>query len=168
MQIVTRKKKLNAKYFLFLILSHLAMGFAGFLLGIYVLPLITAEGKPSQELSDAVNNDAIYKAIFVKDLKGSDFLHWGDGQISISKEKILFQGNLSPGPDYKLYLTKTFVSDEEGFLKEKGNGLKIGSINSFNGFLLELPKDLNLENYNSVVIWCESFSEFITAAQYRN
>ena len=54
------------------------------------------------------------------------------------------------------------------FSKKKINGLKIGAINSFNGFLLELPKDLNLENYNSVVIWCESFSEFITAAQYRN
>ena len=41
------------------------------------------------------------------------------------------------------------------FLKEKIR-LKIGAINSFNGFLLELPKDLNLERYNS--IWCESFS----------
>ena len=88
------------------------------------MPLITAEGKPSQELSDLVKNDAIYKAIFVKDLKGSDFLHWGDGQISISKEKIFFQGNLSPGPDYKLYLTKTFVSDEEDFLKEKKKRIK--------------------------------------------
>ena len=144
---VTRKKKFNTRYFLFFILSHLAIGFAGFLLGIYILPLITAEGKTSQELSDIVKNDSIYKAIFVKDLKGNYSLHWGDGQISISKEKILFQGNLSPGPDYKFYLTKTFISDEESFLKEKGNGLKIGTINSFNGFLLELPKDLNLENY---------------------
>ena len=165
---VAHKKKINVKYFLFFILSHLAMGFTGFLLGIYMLPLMTAEEKPSQELSEIVKDDAIYKAIFVKDLKGSDFLHWGDGQISISKEKILFQGNLSPDPGYKLYLTKTFVSDEESFLKEKGNGLKIGPINLCNGFLLELPKDLNLENYNSVVIWCETFSEFITAAQYRN
>ena len=165
---VNRKKNFNTSYFLFFVLSHLAIGFAGFLLGIYTLPLITAKGKPSQELSVLVKNDAIYKAIFVKDLKGSDFFHWGEGQISISKEKILFQGNLSPGPDYKLYLTKTFVTDEEDFLKAKNSALKIGAINSFNGFILELPKELNLENYNSVVIWCESFSEFITAAQYRN
>ena len=165
---VIHKEKFNAKYVLFFIVSYFVMGFGGFLLGIYTLPLITAEGKPSQELSDLVKNDAIYEANFVKDLKGSDFLHWGDGKILISKEKILFQGDLSPGPNYKLYFTKTFVSDEEGFLHEQGNGLKIGSINSFNGFLLELPKDINLENYTSVVIWCESFSEFITAAQYRN
>ena len=165
---VIHKEKFNAKYVLFFIVSHFVMGFGGFLLGIYTLPLITAEGKPSQELQDLVKNDAIYEANFVKDLKGSDFLHWGDGKILISKEKILFQGDLSPGPDYKLYLTKSFVSDEEDFLKEKEKGLKIGTINSFNGFLLDLPKDLNLERYNSVVIWCESFSEFITAAQYRN
>ena len=100
---VTCKKKLNVKYFLFFVVSHLGMGFAGFLLGIYALPLITAEGKPSQELSDIVKNDAIYKAFIVKDLKGSDFLHWGEGKIFISKEKILFQDNLSLGPDYKLY-----------------------------------------------------------------
>ena len=108
---VTRKKKLNAKYFLFFIPSHLALGFAGLLLSIYILPLIIAEEKPSQELSDIIKNDAIYKPIFVKGLKGSDFLHLGDGQISISKEKILFQGNLSPGPDYKLYLTKSFITN---------------------------------------------------------
>ena len=142
---VNRKKNFNTRYFLFFTLSHLAIGFTGFLLGIYTLPLITA-----------------------KDPKDSDFFHWDERQISISKEKILFQGNLSPGPNYKLYLTKNFVTDEEDFFKAKNPALKIGAINSFNGFILELPKELNLENYNSVVIWCESFSEFITAAQYRN
>jgi hypothetical protein len=24
-----------------------------------------------------------------------------------------------------------------------------------------------LENYNTVIVWCESFGEFITAAKYR-
>ena len=82
---VIRKKKLKAKHLLFFIFSHTAIGFIGFLLRIYTLPLITAEGKPSQELSDLVKNDAVYKVNFEKDLKGSDFLHWGEGQISIAK-----------------------------------------------------------------------------------
>ena len=50
----------------------------------------------------------------------------------------------------------------------KKKELKIGAINSFNGFILESPNDLKLERYNSMMILCESFSEFITAVQYRN
>ena len=57
--------------------------FCRFLLGMYTLLLMTAEGKPSQELSDLVNNNAIYDAIFVKDFKGGDFLQWGDRKILI-------------------------------------------------------------------------------------
>ena len=62
---VTREKKFNTRYFLFL-LSHLAIGFARFLQGIYTLPLMTAEGKPSQELTALINYNAIYEVIFVK------------------------------------------------------------------------------------------------------
>ena len=36
---------------------------------------MTAEGKPSQELSALVNYNAMYEVIFAKDLKGSDSLH---------------------------------------------------------------------------------------------
>ena len=43
----------------------MAIGFFGFLLGVYTMSLITAEGKPSQELSALVKNNAIHKAIFV-------------------------------------------------------------------------------------------------------
>ena len=64
--------------------------FIRFLLGMYTLPLMTAEGKPSQELSALVNNNAIYEAIFVKDFKGSDFLQWGERKILISTENIFF------------------------------------------------------------------------------
>ncbi len=50
----------------------------------------------------------------------------------------------------------------------KKKELKISAVNSFNGFLLKSPNDFKLEWCNSVVILCESFSGFITAAQYRN
>ena len=60
-----------------------------------------------------------------------------------------------------MYSTNTFVTNEEDFLKEKNKGLKIGAINLFNGFLLELPKDPNLERYNFVVIWCDFFRNLL-------
>ena len=89
----------------------------------------------------------------MKNVKGSDFLHWGEAQISISKEKIICQSNLSPERGNKLYLTKTFVTDEERFLKKKNKKFKIGTIHSLNEFLHKFRKTPSLERNNSVVIW---------------
>ncbi|MDA9689874.1 hypothetical protein N9V13_05635 [Betaproteobacteria bacterium] len=127
----------------------------------YRLALITSEGKPWKELSELVKNDAAYIAIFVNDLKGSGFLNRVERQISISEEKNLFQGNWLPSPVNKLYIAETFVSNEEEFLKKKKQRLKIGVINSFNGFPLELPSDLNLEGYNSVLFVVNLFRNFL-------
>ena len=52
---VTRKGKFITKNFLFFIRSHVVMGFAAFLLGIYTLPIITAECKPSQRYNSLLN-----------------------------------------------------------------------------------------------------------------
>ena len=89
-------------------------------------------------------------------------------KISISKEKISFHGRLSCGPGYNSYLTKTFVTGEEGFLKKKNKSLRIGATNSFDECLPELSGELNIERYNSTVIWCGSFSKFITVTQNKN
>ena len=47
------------------------------------------------------------------------------------------------------------------FSKKKNKGLKIGAINLFNGFLLELPKAPNLERRNFVVIWFGFFRNLL-------
>ena len=151
----------------FLIFSRLAVGAGGFTMGVFTLPILTAPEKPAMEIVDTVIDNAIYKAVFVKQLKGSDFFHWGPGQISISDNKIVFEGKLTPGPDYKLYLIKKFVTDETSFLKEKNDSLLLGDVKSFNDFAVSLPQNVNLNVYTSIVIWCEAFYKFITSAQYR-
>ena len=34
-------------------------------------------------------------------------------------------------------------------------------------FILDLPAGTTLEDYNTVLVWCETFGEFITATKYR-
>ena len=34
-------------------------------------------------------------------------------------------------------------------------------------FILDVPAGVDLAAYTTVLVWCETFSEFITAAQYR-
>jgi hypothetical protein len=147
--------------------SHGAMLAAGFALGVYLLPILTApEGPDATVLAEAAEG-AVYTAAFRRDLKGSDFLHWGEGTVSLSPGMIAHQGRLAPGPDYKLYLVPEFVEDEAGFHALKDRALRLGDVKTFDGFVLDVPPGVALDAYTTVLVWCEAFSEFITAARYR-
>ncbi|KPD10963.1 DM13 domain-containing protein [Phaeobacter sp. 11ANDIMAR09] len=152
---------------IFRIITHGAALVAGIALGIYILPILTAPDGPDPGSLQSAANEAQFSAAFSRDLKGSDFLHWGDGSISLSPERITHIGTLAPGPDYKLYLTPAFVEDEATFLALKSEAVRIGDVQMFNGLILDVPDGVDITRYNSVVIWCEAFGEFITAAQYQ-
>ena len=38
---------------------------------------------------------------------------------------------------------------------------------SFRSFVLDVPDGIDPNQYKAVIVWCESFDEFITAASYR-
>jgi hypothetical protein len=111
--------------------------------------------------------DAVYAAELAQDLRGHDLLHWGEGTISLTQTQIVHEGELSPGPDYMLYLVPEFVEHEDDFLPLKDQSQVIGPIKTFKGFSLDIPSGVNLEDYTTVLVWCEAFSEFIAAAEYR-
>lgn len=152
---------------LVLILTHGVALAAGFALGVYTLPILIAPPAPDAAALEAAATDATFTATFTRDLAGSDFLHWGEGEISVGPRQIVHRGALSPGPDYNLYLTKSFVEDEAGFeaLAEKA---LISPVDTFSGFVAAIPDGVDPADYTTVVIWCETFGEFITAAQYRD
>jgi len=153
--------------FLRFLLTHgiaLALGFA---LGIYLLPILIAPEAPSNSEVSASSQQAIFSGEFRKDLPGSDFLHWGDGNFSISENQISFMGSLAPGPDYQLYLSRDLALTEQEFLLIKDQSAKIGAVVTFDNFILNLPENINPANFKAVIIWCETFGEFITAASYQ-
>ncbi|WP_395373986.1 DM13 domain-containing protein [Marinicella sp. W31] len=150
-----------------LLISHLVVLALGVVLGIYLLPILTAPPSPPQEQLKILQGDALYSAEFHKDLADSDFLHWGEGTVSISEDTISFMGKLAPGPDYQLYLTPRFVETEDAFMSIKDQSKRLGAVNTFNDFILPYDQSINLNEYNSIVIWCEAFGQFITAAQFR-
>lgn len=150
-----------------LFLSHsftLALGFA---LGIYLLPIITAPNSPDDQAIKATQAEQMYATEFVRDLPGSDFLHWGEGQVSISATHISLMGELAPGPDYILYLSPTFVNDRASFNANKRNMVAVGDVKTFENFIVPVSADIKVSDYTTVIIWCESFGAFITSAQYQ-
>lgn len=155
------------KRILALTATHLAALGGGFALGIYTLPILTAPDAPAAETLRAEAEKAAYSAELTRDLRGSDRLHWGEGTIAVAEGRIVHEGRLAPGPDYKVYLTKGFVEDEDGFTAVKPQAALVGAVKSFDGFILDIPAGIDIEDYDTVVVWCESFGEFITAGRYR-
>jgi len=150
-----------------LLVTHLGIGVLGFGLGIYALPILIAPPAPTDAELLTRNSNATYQAEFRKDLAGSDGLHWGEGTVSIGKDFISLMGSLAPGPDYKLYLSPTYVETEADFNREKVNMVQVADVKTFDNFSVTVPTTIDPSQYTTVIIWCETFGEFITAARYR-
>jgi hypothetical protein len=150
-----------------LLVSHGIAGFAGFAAGIYVLPILIAPPAPSSSEVTAAAAGASFSGEFRRDLKGSDALHWGEGKVSIGGEAISLMGKLAPGPDYKLYLSPEFVETEEDFFRVKERMARVGDVKTFENFVVPVPPTVDPSQYTTVVVWCETFGQFITAAKYR-
>ena len=153
---------------LLLLASHMAVAIAGFAGGIYALPILIAPDAPTIEQVEAATAQALFRAEFRRDLKDSDALHWGEGVVTITPTTVSLVGKLSPGPDFKLYLSPTFVETEADFKRLKSSMIRVGDVKTFNNFLVELPRGIDPTRYSAVIIWCESFDEFITSARYRS
>jgi Electron transfer DM13 len=150
-----------------LVATHLAIGAIGFGLGIYLLPILTAPEGPSITEVKAEVTKGVFKGAFRRDLKDSDFLHWGEGTVSIGTTAVTLLGKLAPGPDYKLYLSPAFVETEADFMRLKSKMVRVGDVKTFENFIVPVPANIDPAAYSAVIIWCESFSQFITAAKYR-
>ena len=150
-----------------LIITHTAALALGFGLGVYLLPILTAPTSPDAAKLQDMARDAVYTATFTRDRRGSDFLHWGEGDISLSATMVVHQGRLAPGPDYRMYLVPSFVEHEDEFLPLKDASVQIGEVKSFGGVIVQIPDGVDIADYDTVLIWCEAFGEFITAGKYR-
>jgi hypothetical protein len=152
---------------LLLAATHLAALAGGFALGIYLLPILAAPPAPTAAQVQAAAADARFRGEFRRDLKGSDALHWGEGQVTVTPQAVTLAGRIAPGPAYRLYLVPEYVETPQDFLRVKARSLAVGDVKTFENFIVPLPPGTPLENYTAVVVWCESFSQFITAARYR-
>jgi hypothetical protein len=150
-----------------LAVSHSLVAAAGFAAGIYTLPILTAPDAPTTTEMATALGQARFTGEFKRDLAGSDLLHWGEGTVSVGRQFISLHGRIAPGPDYRLYLSPAFVETEAEFTRLKEDMVHVGDVRTFENFVVPVPESIDPDSFNTVVIWCESFGEFITAAEYR-
>jgi hypothetical protein len=152
---------------LIMLATHGAAVALGFAAGVYFLPILTAPPGPDEAAIAAASTGARFTGTFRRDLPGSDFLHWGEGEIRLMAERIVHDGRLAPGPAYRLYLSPEFADTKEGFLRLKDKAVAVGEVKTFEGFILSVPPGVDVAAYTTAVVWCEAFGMFITAAKYR-
>lgn len=155
------------KRWFMLAFTHGLAGVVGFAAGIYALPILIAPAAPDGAAVASVASRALFKATFRRHLKGSDALHWGEGEVTIAGDAVALKGRIAPGPDYKLYLSPEFVETEAEFERLKPRMVRVGDVRTFENFVVPLPPGVDPAAYTTVVVWCETFREFITAAKYR-
>lgn len=109
---------------------------------------------------------AKYKGEFNRNQKGSDVFHWAEGELYVTDSEIAFRGQVAPGPDYKIYLTKAQAVDKNSFLEMKKEAVLIGELKNFGNFRKSIPDSVNVNEFTTVQIWCERFSKFIGSAVY--
>ncbi|MGI9439020.1 MAG: DM13 domain-containing protein [Parvibaculales bacterium] len=160
-------KFINKSMLIGFVLGGLAALPVGFGLGTYYLPILVASEGASDAVVAAAKSGAMIKAEFRRDLKGSDGFHWGEGTLHLTREAgqyyFTLDGSVSPGPDYKLYLTPEYVEDEAEFLALKARSVRVADITGFDNFRVDVPMNIDPTQYPAVIIWCERFGEFITA-----
>lgn len=158
---------MNTRRSLLLLGSHALVGIGGFAAGVYTLPILIAPDAPSAGEVQARGQAAKFSAQFRRDLEGSDALHWGEGRVTVGPDAVALLGEVAPGPDYKLYLSPAFVQTEADVERLKGQMLRVGDVKTFRNFIVPLPAGVDLTRYDTVLVWCETFRQFITAAKYR-
>ncbi|MBW8183833.1 DM13 domain-containing protein [Shewanella nanhaiensis] len=157
---------MKKRYLLALLFSHLFVAGGGFIMGIYLLPIMTAPAAPQLSVLESTVQSREFSGQFSRERVDSDLLHWGEGEVSISQDSIAFIGKLAPGPDYRLYLSPEFVETELDFNRLKSSMVQVGEIKTFDNFQVALPENIDPSNYVSLIVWCESFGQFITSGTY--
>lgn len=101
---------------------------------------------------------------------GRDAVHWANGTgaiyraggMSILRLDDTFAAG--PGPNYWIYLNTKPVGDESTFLADSGR-VRIAPLKSFTGSQnFVLPAGLDVTQFQTVTIWCETFSAYIGSA----
>ena len=157
------------RVFTALVVGLVVGGVGGFLLGVYALPIIVEWRHGVEERAQApeASEEDPYGE-FDRNSPGSDALHWGEGRVRVSQGNLVFEENvrLAPGPDYRVYLSKTFAQTREEFLEVKPVSVEIASLEVFSGPLsFPIPPEVDTDVYDNIVVWCEAFAMYIASAR---
>jgi ABC-type antimicrobial peptide transport system permease subunit len=143
---------------------------AGFGLGIYLFPFIFPPPAGTDVLTQTeMAMPVAAKGAFIH-ADPSDRVHWGQGNVSVFKDQLFLEPNfkVGPGPDFRVLLVKKAGIKTRAemiqLIKDK-QFVEVSGLRAFEGGQrYAIPAGVNVDEYQSVVIWCWAFSQLISPA----
>lgn len=135
-----------------------------------IYPFIFPPAEVNEQIVNAGQKQVVALGLFIH-ANPSDPIHWGRGGLEIYKGgesyEILLKEDfeVGAGPDYRIYLSsEKHIKTSNDF--ENSETYELSRLKSFKGSqVYPVSNDVDLKKFNSVVIWCKSFSQLISPAE---
>jgi hypothetical protein len=141
---------------------------AGFAAGIFYFPFLFPPPELNEQVPDRDRRLAAAAGMFVH-ADPSDPIHYGKGGVTLYEDLLHLETDfeVGPGPKYHVYLVpETSITPDTRV--EEAMFVDLGRLKAFAGSQnYTIPVGLNLQDYGSVVIWCEHFNVLISPAELK-
>ncbi|MEM7027248.1 MAG: DM13 domain-containing protein [Pseudomonadota bacterium] len=138
---------------------------AGFAGGILVFPFLFPPPEVNETVANKESKREIATGTFIH-AGPSDPIHYGSGNLTIYDDLIHIESDfeVGPGPKYHVYLVPELdVMPDTDVVNTMY--VDLGRLKAFSGSQnYAIPEGININDYQSVVIWCEQFSVLISPA----
>ena len=137
-------------------------------LGWWLVSPLFLSGATGQETIDQVDSNVL----FIGSFNTVDSTHYGIGDVKViendQNQRTLFFDDveISNGPDLFVYLTiKTNFQGAEPF-QDPGEFVDLGALGfTMGSFSFDIPSEVDLTEYKTVLIWCKAFAVAFTWAR---
>jgi hypothetical protein len=137
----------------------------GIAVGIFVFPYLFPPPPAAERLTEADRSRLTATGTFIH-ANPSDPVHWGRGKVSVYERAVFLESDfkVGPGPKYHVYLVPKAQVRSEADVKSV-TPVDLGRLRAFEGSQrYPIPASVMLDDYKSIVIWCEQFSVLISPA----
>ncbi len=149
---------------IFLLGGVLGTGF-GVALGFFLFPYVFPPPPAAEQLTESDRSALVAGGTFIH-ANPSDPIHWGRGKVSVYEKTVFLEPDfeVGPGPKYHVYLVPAATVRREEQVA-KSMFVDLGRLRAFKGSQrYPVPAGVDLNKYQSVVIWCEQFGVLISPA----
>ncbi len=137
----------------------------GVALGFFLFPYIFPPPPAAEQLAAEERTQVVARGTFIH-ADPSDPIHWGEGEVTVYEGTVFLEPSfkVGPGPKYHVYLVPKANIRSSGDVSGT-MFVDLGQLRSFEGSQrYPIPEGVNLQDYPSVVIWCEQFDVLISPA----
>jgi hypothetical protein len=149
---------------IFLIGGVLGTAF-GVALGFFFFPYVFPPPPAAETITEEERSALVATGTFIH-ADPSDPIHYGQGKVSVYDKAVFLEPDfkVGPGPAYHVYLVPKASIRASGDVIDTMY-VDLGALRAFEGSQrYPIPAGVDLDDYPSVVIWCERFSVLISPA----